>query len=105
MDQIFGIFFQILEDLQNDLVKYKILTSNNNSGARARCTESRFKQAILTSASVWPQKPTRSKSSFGTVSSFETFPWNFFDKYERTSLSQFCKYSFQLVSTPLKTLK
>lgn len=47
-------------------------------------------------------KPTRSKSSFGTVSSFETFPWNFFDKYERTSLSQFCKYSFQLVCMSLK---
>lgn len=102
MDQIFGIFFQILEDLQNDLVKYKILTSKNKV---IKCTESRFKQAILTSPSVWPQKPTRSKSSFGTVSNFETFPWNFFDKYERTSLSQFCKYSFQLVSSPLKTLK
>lgn len=47
-------------------------------------------------------KLTRSKSSFGTDSSFETFPWNFFDKYERTSLSQFCKYSFQLVCMPFK---
>lgn len=34
---------------------------------------------------------TRSKSSFGTISNFATFPWNFFDKYEITSLSQFWK--------------
>lgn len=34
---------------------------------------------------------TRSKSSFGTISSFATFPWNFFDTYELTSLSQFWK--------------
>lgn len=49
----------------------------------------------------WLKKPTRSRSSLGTVSSFETFPWNFFDKYERTSLSQFCKYTFQLLCMPL----
>lgn len=34
---------------------------------------------------------TRSRSSLGIISSFATFPWNFFDKYEITSLSQFWK--------------
>lgn len=43
------------------------------------------------SQSTVKTKLTKSKSSFGTISSFATFPWNFFDKYEMTSLSQFCK--------------
>lgn len=32
---------------------------------------------------------TRSKSSLAIISSFATFPWNFFDRKEMTSLSQF----------------
>lgn len=39
---------------------------------------------------------TRSKSSLGTISSFATFPWNFFDTYELTSLSQFWKIKLLL---------
>lgn len=53
----------------------ELRTSKNDNSGRAKGTE-----RATGGNRVWFLKPTRSKSSFGTVSSFETFPWNFFDK-------------------------
>lgn len=48
------------------------------------------------------QALTRSRSSFGVISSFATFPWNFFDKYDMTSLSQFWKKKLTLKQRDFK---